>query len=971
MEDTNQNKLAKLFQKIVNWWKNLWSNPKEVFYFLFIILTIVLAVMVIGTTVQGGFLHFNTDDIIQYYPFMGGFIDRLKNGQLSLYDTTLFGGTSFFAGVYYLPFDLFTLLTLLLSFIMNAETAYGLTNFLRPMAGALILYYVLIRKGMKTKTSFIVSIIYFVGGMTQAYFVFPVYLGIICYAPLAMLLVDVCLEKKGWWYLLIPLYTVVVILYDYYLAYMLLAFLVIYFLASMHIKNDYSFFKKNSFIINKEFWKRFGEMLGLVLLGVGMASFMLIPSIQYVLTESSRNSSQYNQSFWYFVAYNSEQKKDVLSLRHYFTIWCNFFIPNEPHRFMLVEAGDYVKEHVSFYLTSGGFIYLVYFFFSRGSKNQRLKFWVILLNVLFLMPIFSMIFTANAQPYVRWFFIPYMFNIYAMATAMDKDEFAVGKRKHAQLIPLFTVLAGFVTLLYVVIKDPKIFIHYSKSDILFYPILVISLVILGAYLILLLINYLLKLRNNNFPLFKKVVPWLLCLESILACALILGNIDNTSSHYYNNKKLLTEMKSNLYSYGYRDNSGYRININDNSTKGTANVNTMIGNINFGRFFQSFYNTPLNQCLGEIFREPSTSWSRTFNGGYNLLSSNLFNVKYVVSYSGETIDFPNYYTFLGNKGNYNYYELKDMPSFIVYDSAFSTIKRSNLVIREEAVLNSAYVKKTKYTNIEDIDPIEQAADYASYKLYEKYEKTGIDILNETEIASKLKGNQMLQSRMCESNEVVNGNDYFVYDLANLGIFDNDVLEIFPLHSSVRNIAYEDVFIRDTEGNDHGMHYTTCFLSDSWTPSKLYIRTTNLLWRQSVDIMTYSFEAYENFIEYQNQYTNRSFLLDGDEMYIKCTMPEEDKVRLIKTPYTYSDDWFVDNESFETINVNGGFLGIVIPKNVKDVNLIVKFRPKGFVTGCKIALVSSIIYIGIITPVVVVKIRKRKEKDEKNNDHSTLL
>lgn len=970
MEATKQNKVTMILKKIKSWWINMWKSSKDTFFFLFVIFTIVLAIMVIGTTVQGGFFHFNTDDVIQYYPFMSGFIDKLKNGQLSLYDTTLFGGTSFFAGVYYLPFDIFTLLTLLLSFVMENETAYSLCNFLRPMAGALLLFYVLSRKGMKNKTSFIVSLIYFFGGMTQAYYVFPVYLGINFYAPLAMLLVDLCLEKKGAWYLLLPLFSVVVILYDFYLAYMILAFLMIYFIVRMHMRNDFSFFGRNTFIINRQFWIRFLECISLVILGVAMAAFMLIPSIQYVLTESSRNASNVTQNLWYFTVYDNDLKKQVISWRHYFTQWCNFFIPNEPHKFMLQAAGDYVKEHATFYMTCGGLVYLFYFFSLRGKDKNRLKFWIIFLNILFAIPIFAMIFTANAQPYVRWFFLPYMFNLYAMAIAMDEHDFSISRSNWGHALALFTFIAGLTTLIFVIVKKPAEFIHYNSTDQFFYPILGISIAILFVYLIILIVQLVLVKLKKNKILFKKAIPVIISLECVFAGVLIFVNIDNTSSGYYNNKDIMMEMKDALYEYGYTDESGYRINIYDNSAKSTANSNTLIGNVNFGRFFQSFYNTPLNNCLNNIFREGSTSWSRAFNGGYNLMSSNVFNNKYVVVYTRQGIHFPEeYYTKLGEKGNYTYYELKDIQPFIVYDKAFTAVAGSTIAKRQEAILKYAYVTDPGNIDISSLDPEKDKKKIDEYNLYKRYIDLGIEMGVNSDVARALKGEHKSTSVNKSKIEVVNGNNYFCYDIKGLSVSKSDVLQVFPLSSAVREVTYEDLFIRDTDGRDHGMHYTTAYLEDSWTPDKLFIRTNDTSTSSYIDLFGYSYNAYEAYLEAQSVYTDKSFKIDGSKLYIQCSMPSTDKVRIIKTGFAYSEDWVVDG--YETINVDGGFLGIVVDKGIKNVDIVVSYEPKGFSTGCKITLVSCIIYAGITIPVVVIIIRKRKEKDEKDIDNSPVL
>ena len=66
------------------------------------------------------------------------------------------------------------------------------------------------------------------------------------------------------------------------------------------------------------------------------------------------------------------------------------------------------------------------------------------------------------------------------------------------------------------------------------------------------------------------------------------------------------------------------------------LNILEGDVNFGRFFQSFYNTPLNTVLKSYYEEPSNSWSRTFNGGYSLISGPIFNTKYISKVKNNTL-----------------------------------------------------------------------------------------------------------------------------------------------------------------------------------------------------------------------------------------------------------------------------------------------------------------------------------------------
>ena len=91
-----------------------------------------------------------------------------------------------------------------------------------------------------------------------------------------------------------------------------------------------------------------------------------------------------------------------------------------------------------------------------------------------------------------------------------------------------------------------------------------------------------------------------------------------------------------------------------------------------------------------------------------------------------------------------------------------------------------------------------------------------------------------------------------------------------------------------------------------------------------------------------------------------MPEENKLRIIKTGYAYSKEWVINDNNYKTCNVGGGFLGILVDSNIKDVNVTLKFKPDGFDLGTLIALVSSGTYLGILLIAFTVIIIKKKSK-----------
>ena len=88
------------------------------------------------------FINYGTDDVAEYHIYIDSFFTKLKTGTLSLYDTGLYGGTSFFSGVYYFAIDIFTLFAFVLSYFIPTAVAFTLTLLLRILFGSMIIFYI-------------------------------------------------------------------------------------------------------------------------------------------------------------------------------------------------------------------------------------------------------------------------------------------------------------------------------------------------------------------------------------------------------------------------------------------------------------------------------------------------------------------------------------------------------------------------------------------------------------------------------------------------------------------------------------------------------------------------------------------------------------------------------------------------------------------------------------------------------------
>ena len=963
----HRNVFTRFLYKIKYLWLKIWESKLYTFIFLLVIFSGVMVFCMSYPAYFNAFLNDASDDILQYYPYVGGFFEKIQTGNLSLYDQNLILGASFFSGLYYIPLDIFTFIAFIFSYIIPGEIAYAGTFVLRIMAGSLIFYYVLSRH-LSIKASFFGAIILFVGGMVEAYYIFPIYLGIVTYAPLAMLLVDLCVEKKGIFYLLIPVYVATVVFFDFYMAYMLIAFLCIYYVIKNHIDNEFSFFGKNTIFINGKFWLRFLEFMGMVFLGLMISMFILMPSALYILNESSRQSKNVSESLIYFS--KKINGEDVISWRHYFTQAINLFIPNEPHRFCLVEAGDYVREHASLYLTSGGLIYLCAFFLIFKKRENRLKFWVLLFNILLLIPLFSIILGLNASPYVRWFFIPYMLNIYAMALGMDHMDFKFSKHNLFKIVPLVVLSIGVGLILTVLIAKPNLYIHYHADDIYFYPILIGAIIFLGLYLILLVTWLVFNLMKKDSRVFVLLVQVLIFAEVIFGGAVVFSNVGNSNSFYINNKIALKNEKEELKKLGYNESDGYRINAYSSGAWSTLNTNTLIG-MNFGRYFQSFYPVGINTLYTNVYGDNSTDWGRVFNYGYSFLNGPIFNTKYIVT--NENIELPEKYYDKVVIDEISYYTLKDDIPFIVYDKGYTSPLSLGSVERQISLLDYAYV----YKPTDDLEYYKEHKMNYEPILFDSYQAI-LDSKFEFVQANTVKE---YVSKYVKKKDLhifnIEYDEYRVYDLDT-----NEIRTVFEgmdaafVWCNSANLRKEDhtyMYIReknpnnpdsiDTEenyGSLHQMHYNDLMLGD-YKPTQLLVQFKKSDYASGIEFYTYSYKLYDNFIAKQNTYTDKEFSINGDIMKIKCTMPDGNKTRIIKTGYAYSKDWTIINGGYETVAIDGAFLGIIVPEGETNVDVTLRFKPTGYYEGLTISLVGSSIYLTIcvITLGVVIVRRKRYE------------
>ena len=954
---------SKRKNRIKTLWQKVWDSSLYVFMILAVLQLLLLAIILFAQLFfYDAFFNSNTDDIAQYYLYIAGFFYKLKNGQVSLYDTSLFAGVSSFASVYYIPLDIFLVFTWLFSYIMPAEMAYFIANFLRIIFGSLILYYVFIRKGYKPLTSFFIALIFSLCGIVEAEWVFPVYLGILCYVPLGMLLVDLFLEKTKKSIILFPLYGMSIVFYDYYIAYMIFAFICVYYLIESHLRSN------KFFLFTKDFYIQSLKFAGLILLSLMMSACILIPSAMYMFRETNRAIQSKEPNIWYYSAWISGKQR--LNISHYFTMLANIFIPNVPFNLCLVPTGGYIREHASLYMTTLGAIYLVYFFFIWEKKANRLKIWVLLFDFLFLIPLAAMIFTFNNWAYSRWFFIPYMINLYAVGYAMDKYNFKFGNKLFIKFILITFIAAALCFLLYIVIKNPDKFIHYPVDDEYYYPILIGSIIFLGIYLLLTIILTILNIfkKSRASDVIIKLFPLVLVFELLFA-----GLIDYSScgsNSIIDNDYIFIDQKEHLKNLvGYNtDNYGERIDLYTTSGRLTRNTNILLGNTNVTSYFQSFYNTALTSYSDLIhFDNNPLTWDKRSNYGYDLLSGKMFNNKYVISgIDCSELNLPDrYYELLDTYNECKYYRFRDNIPFMVYDKIitfnFNEALDSRDFHRDMALLKYGYIDlPTIYTAEENYT----AEEKRQMKDKKRLEDKGITIGGADGVINDIVSKSKKYTLNYKSTKYINNEaykDYTVFDLTNFkynDLFDNDCIYYSVndhdiMFSSLPHFYYRNKSNSVLFPTHYMMFYPKAY--QDFECEEFLVSKANT----GGVLFGFDYDLYDEYIENQLSYDDKKLEIKGSTIKLSFTNTDG-KAKVIKLPYAYSDDWKSNNKTYETINVNGGFLGVIIPDGEVNVDIKLNYEPAYFNKSCILSGVGCIIYLVIITPITYFYIKRKRNE-----------
>ncbi len=1005
-------KIKTTITNIQNWFsgaiERAFSDRKSTFKFIALFVFTILFVLEIAMIlINNSFYNNASDDVLQYYTIMVDFVAGLKDGSVSWFNLNNYFGASFFSDVYYIPIDVFTGTTFLLSYLMPTELAYSITELIKIFAGVMLFAYYLSLKGMKNRTIFWMSMIYFIAGGSVSFMAFPVFLSLTAYMPLSLIVIHYFFHKKRW---IVPLFAFASILYDFYLGYTLMAFISFAYIIEYIKEPGFKFFR---FILDSIIF------ISLLLLGVLMAAAVAYPSIIYILEETYRNTGSFNSWDIEFAVFGKDIILKLFQPNIYIRLLSKMLIEQKPIGFYGFE-NSYATEHFSLYISLFGLVYMNYIFFMRDKISRIYKIAIIVGIFMMIIPLFSYVFSGTLDaPYTRWINMLPIFQIMILAYVFDRYGFEEVKMKYMTIIiSILLLITG--GLMYYYIYQLGLDDYLASRDVLTADTVLMG--VAGLYLIILLV----------FGWLKKwtVVKTFFWIEFIVAIGYIYSgplSITNKIDTFDNAHEIQEYLDSVI-----DDDTFYRVyvDINNLGVEDT-NFNRMTGYATNTGIFHSWTDEETNDIgylLFSSWEYQSKNKMNTF--GYYL--NHFLGYKYILTDADNdyAFDTQHFVIYAANE-NYRLYELVGFSSFQVYESYmtyddFETYRRQNSdMATEKLLMMSAVIDAERYVTDElnlryaqytGDDSEEILLNYKTIYSYDLVTTAGLEDTTErgfyrytnnsmdiqylmgaiylksddldlldygeafmefadgTTKACWIQSGQAHQIK-CEffqtpvafylektdamstgpglkirQEAAIDAAAYLVYDLSSLDIESSSGIINFALSSTY---SFGRTFVVDEYGVEH--ECLDGFYSFDSKPVKLYVFKTAKMY-EATNIFALTIKAsYEDLSDSSSilneTYTANKYLsIENGTINVEYdNLSGSTYDQLIVIPVAYSDDWIITSDiQYETISASGGFLGIIIPNGTTDIDITLTFVPKGLDIGGLASAAGILIYIGIFLP-----------------------
>ncbi len=981
---------------------------KVLFWFVFTVLFCLQAAIIL---LNNSFYTNFSDDILQYYTIITDFINQIKDGTLSLYNLNNYLGASYFSDSYYIPLDIFTFTTFGLSYVMPIELAYSVTEHIKILAGVMTFVYYLSLKGMKNRTLFWMGLVYFVAGGSVSFMAFPVFLSLIFYLPLGLLVIHWFFKKKAW---VVPLYVAAVVFYDFYIAYMVLAFVSVMFIV------EYMKYEKMNLWA---FLKSGMSFLALLLLGVAMSLVILYPSVLFILEDTYRPEGHFNG--WDVSVFG--MTLTLFPVEIYIRMLAKLFTEQRPIGFYGF-ANDYSLEHVSLFITVTGLVFMNYVYFMKDRVANVYKVLIPVGLVFMFFPIFSQVFTATLdKPYTRWInFIPLVMTL-ILAHVFDEHGFEKTDKIKTFLIALVLSALNLYIILYYHFRLEGNE-HFSSRDMLEFD----YYLLMASFVFLLLIILFLFIKRHGW------IKYIFLAECVVAMAYVYSgpfSVHDKIDTFENMRDIDGFLREALGD----EEEFYRVYVDiDRFDAEDTNFNRMTFCPTNTRIFHSWTDAETSLLTELIFNRTEYQTKESLNQ-FGIYLNVFLGYRYVMVDADYDYAFPDdLFTLVYADHDYMLYEIDDVTSFNVYETyasldAYDAFTRSAPMFQKQAYLfNRAIIDEDEidvtfdlekdetslYGSTQSIDP------YTSIDLYHIENKTsptddtvkeyyvmdtddlniGFDVgalyMRSRWIGSSRYGEIFMENadgdtRMCQITEdeahqikcefweepsaiyfeaesikhltkkidvrmerAIDRKAYLVYDLSGEGLPVDFGALYFTL---TNNPDLERVFFVDENGRETESFKSFYYFDEK--PVKAYVLKTGDMYDYS-NLFHMDFKyTYDNLSMYRDALNTSSLIenahleIDGrfiDLRYERTSDTTRDQ--LVVIPIPYSEEW-QNEDGYATMSVNGGFLGVLVPEDIRHADIQMTFLPKGLKDGLLGSAVAWFVYGGIFG---IMWIKRRKER-----------
>ncbi len=639
-----------------------WSYTKKMIVLLSIFFVLLNVLPIIFSGIP---LVFGGDDASQYHVFTRNVIHSIKDGTFSLYNPNQFYGNSIFELEYYVPIDIFTLITFLLDYIMPFDYAYGATTALKIVSGVAMAYILFKKLGFKDKTSFLLSWIYTVTASAAYLYTFPCYVSTFFYIPLTIYILYIEKNQNIKWKTMVISF--LLMLFNFYSGYMTVAIAMTFMLFVSVLQTK---------TINKKFWK--DEIISLlkyipfILIGVATSAMILVPSVMYILKNST---SERNVTFIY-------------SFKHLFILTLNTISPTSSYSKML--RSDYITFQTGLYFTIFGLFSVISLLLTSNEKDKKKYIGILIAElIMVIIPFFSWIYSVSLAGYSRHFALFSLINLYLVGINYEKEGDNLEIYNHKKIIGVIATASIILLIIFVIWNY---YTWFEKANLISTSIEALFFIMIwGLYFY----------SSYKDIKFKKLIFKLELALAFFITFSPLIRIDTSALNISNKTERNINYMVEKYNISKEEKIFYGCYWNSNAVCTNATLSEI--------WFSSFYPVEIDKYLDTYYKETNSTvkWTKDSQSIKDLMMLSFEGYKYfVIEDEYKDAYITSILKLLGEEDGYSVYENPYYKGSYIY---YNQIEKSDNtsengfnigkgVILNEEILNKISSKNINYKTI---------------------------------------------------------------------------------------------------------------------------------------------------------------------------------------------------------------------------------------------------------------------------------